>query len=457
MRIVLVGAGVVGFHLAQQLSGEGHDISVVDSEPGLVRLIDEKMDVLAIAGDASTPSVLRRAGVAEADLVIAVTNLDATNLVVSLLARKMGAKKSIVRVRNSEYTGSNAVLTEEDLGTDLLVNPIETTAKVLERLVRNPGATDVAEFAGGDLLLWGFILASSSPLVGVPLKELRRSYGPQLDALIVAIARPDGTLVIPGGNDVLLAGDNIYVFIRRQATGEFRRLVSPGEKRVTQLVIAGASQLGIEVARRLEGRGRNLILVDPDRDAAERASEKLGRTVVLCGDIVDPYFCQEYNLHSADYFLALADDDQTNLMNGLMVRKEGVRRMAVLAQHPQYLPVLRSLDVGVVVTPRLLTVSAILGHIRRGRILQVSRVGESGAEAREYIATQASPLVGKPLKDVGMPRGAIIGAVFRKETFMIPGGDTTIQAGDHVIIFALPEAMGTIESLFAKRKLFQKK
>ncbi|MGE3164894.1 MAG: Trk system potassium transporter TrkA [Planctomycetota bacterium] len=456
MRIVLVGAGVVGFHLAEHLSRGGHDISVVDNRPELIRQINDKMDVLAILGDASIPSVLERAGAVGADLVIAVTDRDTTNLLVSLIARRMGAKKCIVRVRNSEFSGTNRFVKPEDVGADLVINTVNITADRLERLVRNPGATDVAEFADGDLFLWGFNVSPASPLVGVKLKELRQRYG-TLEALIVAIYRSDGSLVIPTGDDELLVGDNIYVFIRTKATKAFRQLVHPEEERVDKVVISGATPIGVEVARRLEGRVRKLILVDADREAAEAASEQVSRVDIVCGDVSDPTFAREYGLENADFFLALTNDDQTNLVHGLLAKnKEGAKRSGVLAQQPHYLDVLRLLGADIVVNPRLQTVNEILTHIRRGRILHVTRIGETGAEAREYLATQGCPIVGKPLKSAGMPRGAIVSAIIRGDTFEIPRGESIVQAGDHVVILALPEAESKVDRLFSRSKLFHR-
>lgn len=454
MRIVLVGAGVVGFHLADQLSSGGHDIAVVDNRPELIRQISDKMDVLAIQGDASLPSVLERAGAVGADLVIAVTDRDVTNLIVSLIARRMGAKKCIVRVRNSEFAGENRFLKPEDVGADLVINTVNITADRLERLVRNPGATDVAEFADGDLLLWGFVVSEASPLAGVKLKELRQRYG-TIEALIVAIYRTDGTLVIPTGEDELLVGDNIYVFIRRKATKEFRLLVHPEEERVDKVVISGATPIGVEVARRLESRVRKLILVEPDQETAEAASQQLSRAEIVCGDVSDPAFARDYGLENADFFLALTNDDQTNLVHGLLAKnKEGAKRSGVLAQQPHYLDVLRLLGADVVVNPRLQTVNEILTHIRRGRILHVTRIGETGAEAREYLATPGCPIVGKPLKSAGVPRGAIVSAIIRGDAFEIPRGESIVREGDHVVILALPEAEGKVDRLFSKRKLF---
>ncbi len=455
MRIVIVGAGVVGFHLAEQLTEEGHDISVVDSDPELVARLDEKLDVLAVSGDAETPSILKRAGVEGAALVVAVTDRDGTNIVVSLIARKLGAEKRIVRVRNSEFTEAGGVLSKEDLGADVVINSIDTTAHLLTRLVRNPGATDYARFAEGDLSLWGFTISEKSPLNGIRLKGLP-SLSENLHALIAGISRHDGTYVIPDGDTELHSGDNIYVFIHRGSTKEFRALAGPERHRVTRLLISGASQLAIDVALRLESRVKSITLIEPDRELAESASRQLKKTLVLCGEVGDPDLCKEYSFGDVDYYLALDDNDETNLMNAMLLKKEGVEQIAILAQEPRYLPILRSLDLGVIVNPRLLTVSAILRHIRRGSIFQVSRLGESGAEAREYAIVKNSPMIGRDLKSITFPTGTILGAIYRKDQYMIPTGDSVLEADDHVVIFALPSAMDSVEKLFSKRKLFSK-
>ncbi|MEM7262125.1 MAG: Trk system potassium transporter TrkA [Planctomycetota bacterium] len=453
MRVVIIGAGVVGYHLAEQLSGEGHEISVVDSDPALVRRLDDRFDVLAVAGDASSPAVLQRAGVENAALVVAVTNRDETNVLVSLIARKLGAKKRVVRMRNTELGKAGGVLDLEDLGADVLVNPVSTTAQLLERLVRSPAATDFAQFADGDLLLVGFVLSAESPLNGIKLKDFREKAD-DLHALVAGVRRKDATFVIPRGDDTLSAGDNLYVFIHRKTIKRFRELVDPGQRPVERLLISGASQLGVEVARRLENRIKNVTLVDPSTEAAEAASLLLKKTVVLRGEVGDPDFCREYDLGSVDYHLALADEDETNLLNAMLLDKEGARQTAILAQEPRYLPVLNSLDLGVTINPRLLTVSSILRHIRRGRIFQVTRVGESGAEAREYAVEKKSPMVGKALKDIDFPGGTILGAIYRGDQYMIPNGDSVLDVDDHVIIFALPHAMASVEKLFSKRRLF---
>ena len=452
MRIILVGAGVVGYHLAERLSVEGHDISVIDSSHDLVRRIDEKLNVLAIEGDASTPSVLRRAGAEGADLVIAVTDRDNTNLVVSLIARKMGARKVVVRLRNRELSGEDSLLAPEEVGADFVINPVTTTADLLKRIVRNPGTFDVAEFADGDLLLWGYEVSDESPLAGLKLHQLRAKYQSSVNALIVAIARPNGELVIPRGDDELRARDHIYVFIHRKSLGAFRDLVHPEKDRAERVLIEGGTKLGVTVAREIESRVKSVVLVDRDRERAEAASTVLDKALVLHGDVVDPDFARDNNLERSDVFLALTGDDQTNLMHSLFLKKLGVPRIVVQAQEPAYLPVLHTLNVGVVVTPRLLTVNAILRHIRRGRVLQVSQIGETGAEAREYLVTEESRVAGQALRDLKIPRGSIVGSIQRHEKVSIPDGTTQILPGDHVVIFALPDAVSAVEKLFSKKR-----
>jgi len=449
MRIIIVGAGVVGYHLAERLSVEGHDISVVDARPELVRRIDEKMNVLAIAGNASTPTVLQRAKAENADLVIAVTNHDNTNLVVSLLAHRMGARKVVLRLRDDELSAPDSILPPADIGADFVINPIATTADLLERLVKNPGALDVAEFADGKLLLWGYEISRESTLCGKSLRDLHLEHG---KFLIVAIARPNGTLVIPRGDDELRAHDHVYAFIQRKDYSAFRDLVHPEKEPVERVVIEGCTRLGVALARRLETRFRSVVMVDKDLERAEAASESLDKALVLHGDIADPDFTEQNNIGNADFYLALTGDDQTNLMHALLIQKLGVHRIAVQAQEPAYLPVLNTLDLGVVVTPRLLTVNAILRHIRRGRVLQVSQIGESGAEAREYLIGESSEVAGRTVKEISMPKGSLVGSILRSDLVVTPRGDTPILPGDHVIIFALPEAVSKVEKLFSRKR-----
>ena len=450
MRIVVVGAGVVGFHLAERLSAEGHRITIIDADPDLVHRIDERLNVQAILGNAASPRILRRAKADSADLVISVTDRDETNIVVSLLAKSLGASKVVVRLRNAELSSAASPLSPETYGADLVVNPVDATAEKLRRLVRNPGAFDVSDFADGEMLLWGYQVEKGSPLDGLVLKDLRERYD-RIPGLIVAISR-DGELMIPRGDDQLIRGDHIYVFLPRNETAEFRSIAHPEVEKVEQVFIAGATRLGKAVARRLESDVKSIVLVEKDRKRAEKASEELEKTLVLHGNITDADFVKENRIGDADYFLSLESEDAENLTNALLVNKLGVRRILIRSEQDQFQPVLRQAAVGEAVNPRRITVSAILRDIRRGRVVAVSQVGESGAEAREYEVTGDQAVCGKKVKDLHLPKDSIIGAIQRGEEVSTAVGDSVIQEGDHVIIFALPEAVDAIEKVFTRRR-----
>jgi len=450
MRIVVVGAGVVGSHLAERLSAEGHKITIVDADLALVHRIDDRLNVQAIHGNAASPRSLRKAKADSADLVIAVTDRDETNIVVSLLAKSLGAKKVVVRLRNLELSSSASPLLPEAYGADLIINPVDATAEKLLRLVQNPGAFDVFDFADGEMVLWGYQISQGSPLDGVVLKDLRKRYD-RIPGLIVAISREAG-LVIPTGDDELRDGDQIYVLLPKAKTEEFKAIAHPEAESVDQVVIVGATQLGLEVARRLEGVVKSIILVEKDRNTAEKASETLERTLVLHGNIADPDFAAENRIGDADFFLSLENGDAENLTNALLVNKLGVRRILIRTEQPQFLPILKQAAVGEAVNPRRITVSAIMRELRRGHVIAVSQVGDSGAEAREYEVTADQAVCGKKIMDLHLPKDSIIGAIQRGDEIFTAGGDSVILEGDHVIIFALPEAVNAIEKVFTRRR-----
>ena len=450
LRIVIVGAGVVGIHLAERLSAEGHRITTIDADIDLIHRIDDRLNVRAIHGNAASPKTLRKAISDRTDLVIAVTDRDETNIVVSLLAKKLGAKKVVVRLRNAELSSSGSPLLPEAYGADLIVNPVDATAEKLHRLVQNPGAFDVFDFANGELVLWGFQISEGSPLDGVILKDLRQRYD-RIPGLIVAIVREDG-LVIPRGEDELRDGDQIYVLLKRTKTADFMAIAHPESEVVQQVFIAGATQLGIEVARRLEGTVKSIVLVEKDRAQAERASEILEKSLVLHGNITDADFAEENRIGDADFFLSLENGDAENLTNALLVNKLGVRRILIRTEQNQFLPILKQAAVGEAVNPRRITVSAILRELRSGRVVAVSQVGDSGAEAREYEISEQETVCGKTIANLNIPIGSIIGAVQRGDEVFTGTGDTVIEGGDHVIVFALPEAVKDIEKMFTRRK-----
>ena len=447
MQILIVGAGVVGSNLAQQLSVEGHDIAVVEEDPGIVRRLTDRLDVYALQGDGGTPSVLEQAGIKEAKMVIAVTTSDTLNMTVCLLAHNYGVAKKIARVRNPEYASLR-----ETFHIDSMINPEALVVETIIKLVEVPGTTEVADFADGRLLLRNFDISGECPIAGKYLHELK----PLMEAsplLVVGLSRGE-EFIIPSGKDRIYAGDGILVLLPKESLPKFLSLMGLDETPVKKAVLYGAGRLGIAVARRLEGVLEKVVLIESDEEMSAAASAALFETLVLKGRATDLDLLWEADIQTADFFLALGPDDESNVMSSLLAKKHGAKRAIVMTQQPDYVPILDSIGLDIIINTRLATVSAILTYLRKGRILSVVKFHEREGEAIELQAMPHSGAVGKPLKDLRIPQGAIVGAVFRDGEVTIPDGETVIEANQRVIVFALPEAIPKVENLFSRKRLF---
>lgn len=447
MRILIVGAGVVGSNLASHLSLEGHDIAVIDSRAEIVRRLSERLDIYAVHGDGGSPSVLEQAGIRESPMVIAVTESDTLNMTVCLLAHQRGVDKKIARVRNPEYASL-----KESFHIDLMINPEELAVELILKLVEVPGTREVADFADGRLLLRAFEVQADSKITGKYLHEVK----PLMEnspILVVGISRGEEFL-IPSGKDRFYAGDRILVLLPKGSLPRFLPLLNLDQGPPEKAVLYGAGGLGIAVARRLEGILEKVVVIDPDEERATSASSTLFESLVLRGTATDLDLLWEADIQTADYFIALSSDDESNVMSSLLAKKHGAKRTIVLTQQPDYVPILDSIGLDIIINPRLITVSAILRHLRRGRILSVVKFHERGGEAIELVAMPHSGAVGRPLKNLKLPKGAIVGAVFHGDDVVIPDGETTIEANQRLIVFALPEAIPKVENLFSRKKLF---
>lgn len=452
MNVLIVGAGVVGSNLAEELSVSGHNVSVIDRDVELVRRISERMDVLAIAGNAGQPSVLRRAGIEDAEMVIAVTNIDEVNLVICMLARKFGVRHKIARVRNEEYAGQFSTLEPTELGIDSIINPESVISTTLERILDIPGSCDVATFGDADqALLLTFNVHDDASLAGKKLHELREAS--QMEAfLVVAIFRDEQPL-IPKGDDEIRGGDQIVLLVNADTLPLVLPMVQPRVKAPERVVIYGANLIGNSLANTLAAKIPKIVLIEPDRIRAEQAAMNLGHALVLQGEPTDPELLQEADVGHADFFMALSDDDESNLLSALMARRHHATRVAVLVQEPTYMPVLRSIGLDVVVNPRLVTVGEILRYIRSGPVHTVTRLRESEAEVMELEPLPGSRVLRKPLRSLAFPRGAIIGAVLRDGEMTIPDGNFQIAEGDAVVVFALPQAIKEVEKMFSRSRM----
>jgi trk system potassium uptake protein TrkA len=452
MRIIIAGAGTVGFHLAKQLVQEGHDISVIEQDPDIYQRISE-LDILPVLGNATSQRLLKEAGIQEAQMVVAVTPSDEVNIMICHLASKFHVPTKIARIRNTEYTLKESVLNPTECGVDLVVNPEEVVVHSIVELVQTPGCTDVAEFAGGKILLRGFKIPPDAPIAGKRLVELRDIA--TLDAFLIAAVSRGQKLTIPKGEYTLRAGDTIFVLVSEDTFPLFLPLIRRRLEEVSSAIVYGGRSIGRTIAGKLEQILQKVALIEPSEKLAELAAGELSKTVVLNGDGTDAEILKEAGAVGTDLFISVTADDESNTLASLLAKSMGAKRTATLTQNPDYVSLLESIGIDIVLNPRLITVSKILQFMRKGKIMSVFKLHENEAEVIELEVVPGSRIVGKRLQDLDFPQDAVIGAVIRNGVIHIPDGNTVLKDGEHVVVFAQPDAISTVERLFTHAtKLF---
>lgn len=446
MKILIVGAGAVGLNLAKQLSNEAHDISIVEQDAALVRRISEKVDALIVTGNATSKSTLEAAGIQSVDMVLAVTESDEINIIVCLIAYMYGVKTKIARVRNEEFAAIKSSCKEDLFHADYMVSPEKITVDSIIKIIETPGATYVADFPVGDILLRGFHVPDNAPIVGKEIRELKEIESTD-SFLIVAIQRKD-EMIIPIGNTRIQPDDNIFVVVARAGLPFFLPMVNRRADEAEKIIIYGATRTGLKLAKGLENSSISATIIEPDEEKANAAAAELSKAVVLHGEATNVELLREASVGDVDFFIALSEDEQSNVLSALIAKKNGARKTIVLTSDPEFVPVLSSIDIDAVINPRLITASAILQHIRRGRILSIAKLHRSEAEAIELVAEDGSKIVGKKLSKVHFPEGSILGAIVRNGTMLIPSGNSVINPGESVIVFTLPKALEDVQSLF---------
>ncbi|MFP6637254.1 MAG: Trk system potassium transporter TrkA [Nitrospinaceae bacterium] len=451
MRILIVGAGIVGYNLAQELSQEGHDIAIVDQNSERIRRIADTLDVLAVEGNACMPSVLIKAGVKSSEMVIAVTEKDEINLLACFLASRFDVPKRFARLRNKEFSDQNRIFSPDELSIDQIINPGQIIIKTILQILETPGVVSVAEFADGEILLREFDVPENAPLAGKTIHDIRSIT--QMDSfLIVAIVR-DGELIIPKDQDIIQAGDRFYTLVDKEFLPFLLPMLNRTMDQVEKIIIYGATSTSTQLASILEKNMLDVCIIEPSREKAQRAADQLKRTVVQHGSGTDMDLFNEINMKDADFFLALSHDDESNILSALLAKKYGAKRALVITHDPEYIPILDSIGMDITINPRLITVSAILKHLRKGRVMSVFKLIED-AEVMEIEVEEDSSIANKQIVNIKFPKGAMIGAVLRKGEMLLPDDEVTLEAEDSVIIVALPGTIEKIEKLFGRKRSF---
>lgn len=457
MKAIIIGAGEVGFHTAKLLTVDNNDVVLIDESEEACQRVKEQLDLQTLIGSGASPVLLKDAGINEAELLIAVTNSDEINMLACQIADRYGVETKIARVSNPVYFSDESGLTPKDFGIDLLVNPEHLCVEEFTRLLKTPEAREIVEFEEGRIQLAAFRIRPTNPFIGKTLAELDRN-GVLAEIRFAAIKRRgEEKVIIPKGQNMLKQGDDVFVIGSAFAIEQLFRLCgiifNPHLERV---IIVGASAIGIELARSLEGDGTDVKLIEPEEELAERASQTLKRTTVLRGNFLQFQLLEEAGIEEIEGFVSVTGDDENDIMACLTAKEHGAQRALTLIQQPRYLPLLdriRRLDGAV--SRHLTVVSNLLRLIRRGNIVSVASLHEIDAEVIEIITGVNAKIAHKELSTMKrqFPDNAFIGAILRREKLIIPSGGSVIQPADRVIVFSMPDAIPVVEDMFATRRV----
>jgi trk system potassium uptake protein TrkA len=454
MKIVICGAGQVGFNIARHLAMENNDVTVVDTHPELVRRINDNLDAQGIVGHASRPDVLERAGTAHADMLIAVTHSDEVNMVACQVAHSLfEVPIKIARIRDQSYLDPawSNLFSREHLPIDVIISPEVEVAKSITRRLKVPGSFEMIPLASDKVRLLGVRCDHDCPLVNTPIKQLTQLF-PNLNIVIVALLRNETPIVV-SGDDELQVGDDVYFVVETEQVPRAMAAFGHEEPEARRLLICGGGNIALLLAQEIE-RDYPWIsakIIELNADRAAVVASILSGTVVLHGDCLDPEILNEAGVAVADSVVAVTDDDETNILSSLLAKRHGAQRAITLLNKSTYEPLMTTLGVDVIVSPRHITASTILQHVRRGRIHSVHTLREGFGELIEAEALETSSLVGQPLKDINLPNGVTVGAIVRGGNVISPRGGTVIQSRDRVVLFAASEAVRKVEKLFSVR------
>ena len=449
MRILIAGGGQVGALIAGRLTREGNEVVIVEKDEERCTQLEEALDAKVVQGSGAGVLTLRQAGLASAEMLIAVTSSDEINVLACLVAQaESNVRVKVARVRTHEVEHWRRVTAEAGLDIDLIIHPETDITERIMRVVRVPGVSDILDFAGGEVKLFGMNVEADSWVAGKALEELDRA-GPPRDSLIAMIFRGQ-QVIIPHGAEVLRPGDHIYIVATAANLHDVMLFMGLAvEKSFDRVIIIGGKQVGIWVAETLEKQGVNVKLIERDIRRCEKISDILSKTIVVHGDGTDQATLEEENVEGVDAFLALTNDDEDNIIASLLARRLGAKKVVALINRLNYLPMVQRLGINTSVSPRLGTVDRILQFVRKGHVLSVTTFGVEEAEAIELIAAEGSKYVGPKLCDVRFPREAIVGAIARPDgEVIVPRGNASIQAGDRVIFFTLESVVPKLESAF---------
>ena len=457
MKVIVCGAGQVGSNIARYLATEGNHVTIIDQKPELVQHLSDTLDVQGMVGHASHPDMLEAAGAGESDMIIAVTQADEVNMVACEVAHALfNVPTKIARIRNQSYLKPiwADLFSREHLPIDVIISPEIEVARAIARRVQVPGAFDMIPLADGKVRVVGVLCTESCPILNTPLRQLTELF-PDLSLEVVAILRNDRT-IIPSGDDQMLPGDEVYFVCDTKHLERSMAAFGHEDAEVRRVIILGSGNIGLCLAEELEEKYPQITvrLVEANKRRAEYVAQRLARSMVLHGDALDPEILEEANVGATETVVAVTNDDEGNILSSLLAKRYGAKRAITLINKNSYSPLVGPLGIDAIVSPRAITVSNILQHVRRGRIRAVHSLRDGFAEVIEAEALETSAVVNIPLREVKLPSGAIVGAIVRGNEVIVPRPSTIIKPKDRVIILAAIGQVKKVEKMFAVRLEF---
>lgn len=445
MNIIIAGDGEVGFHLAKMLSGENHNITIVDPHQELLKMIETHTDLMTITGDSTSISVLEQANVRRADLLISVVHDEKVNIITCILGKKLGAKRTIARINNTEYlTAENRELMRS-LGIDSMVCPERIASKELVKLLNQTAATEIFDFSEGRLSLFLIKLDEKALVLNQSLNQIAAEH-PKLNFRAVAIHRNNKT-IIPKGSDVFKIGDLAYVITRPDGIDALLKLGGKQKQEIRNVMIVGGGRIGRKTARRIE-RDMNVKLIEMDKERCLSLIDQLEHTLIINADARDIELLEDEGIRNMDAFIAVTNDSETNILTCLLAQRFGVKRVIPLIENIDYIDISQSIGINTIINKKLITASYIVRFTMDAEVTSIKCLSGIDAEVLEFVVKPGAYVTRRPINRIDIPKGSIIGGIVRGMQSFIAVGDFQIQEGDKVVIFALPEAISKVQDLF---------
>lgn len=447
MKIIIAGAGDVGFHLAKLLSYESQDTYIIDFDGDKLEYLNNHLDVITKKGDATSIKLLKEIGISSADLLIAVTESQNTNFTISVIGKSLGAKKTIARIDNPEFL-NNCEVDFTKFGVDFMISPQELAANEIKMLLNQSSFNDTVQFESGLFNVMGTELSYKSPLVDLTVKEAKQKFK-NVDFITIAIKRENvSQTIIPRGDTVYHLDDQVYFSVPNYSIKDLYPIIGKEQFDIKSVMILGGSSIGEKTARHLCEDNFKVKLIEKNREKAEALAETLCDTLIINGDGRDLELLEEENIREMDAFVAVTGNSETNIMSCLVAKSKGVKKTIALVENMDYIDISQTIGIQSLINKKLIAASNIFKHIRKGGILELANLHNIDAEVFEFEVKPNAKVTEKPIRDLRFPREAVFGGIIRDGKALMSFGNMQIRTGDKVIVFCLPEAISTVEKLF---------